>query len=86
MKKHDLLVSLKQKLYYKLMNLVQKRGDAVVNAACEYALQHKMDKPNDIELIISAQKSEGGFDKLPNRIKLRGNVRGRDYYGDSYDA
>lgn len=69
-----------------LMNLVQKRGDAVVNAACEYALQHEMDKPNDIELIISAQKSEGGFDKLPNRIKLRGNVRGRDYYGENYDS
>ncbi|RUO45614.1 IS21 family transposase [Idiomarina aquatica] len=69
-----------------LMNLVQKQGSNLVNQACEYALRHDMDKPSEIELIISAQKAEGGFENLPSRVELHGNIRGRDYYGDNYDA
>ncbi len=57
-----------------------------MNQACEYALRHDMDKPSEIELIISAQKAEGGFENLPSRVELHGNIRGRDYYGDNYDA
>jgi transposase len=69
-----------------LMNLVHKRGSNVVSSACEYALQHDMNTPSDIELIISAQKLEGGFDKLPVHIEAHENVRGKAYYGGDYDA
>lgn len=69
-----------------LMKLVAKRGDGVVNKACEYALQNDMDKPNEIELIISAHNEEGGFENLPSRVESHGNIRGRDYYGDNYDS
>lgn len=69
-----------------LMDLVQKRGEDVVTRAVEYALEHQMDKPTDLNLIISAQKQEGGFDKLPAYVQSHQNVRGKEYFGGDYDA
>jgi transposase len=69
-----------------LMDMVQKRGEHVVTKAVEYALAHKMDRPTDLNLIISAQKLEGGFDKLPAYVRKHENVRGKDYFGGDYDA
>jgi transposase len=69
-----------------LMNIFHKKGPEVLTKACEYALQHDMETPSDISLIISAQNSEGGFDSLPVYIATHENVRGKNYYGDRYDA
>jgi transposase len=69
-----------------LMNIFHKSGPEVLTKACEYALSHGMDTPSDINLIISAQNSEGGFDSLPVHIATHENVRGKNYYGDRYDA
>lgn len=69
-----------------LMNIFHKKGPEVLTKACEYALLHDMETPSDINLIISAQNQENGFDNLPVHIPTHENVRGKGYYEGNYDA
>ncbi|MFT6780005.1 MAG: transposase [Paraglaciecola sp.] len=69
-----------------LMNIFHKKGPEVLTKACEYALLHDMETPSDINLIISAQNQENGFENLPVHIPTHENVRGKDYYEGNYDV
>jgi len=69
-----------------LMNIFHKKGPEVLTKACEYALLHDMETPSDINLIISAQNQENGFDNLPVHIPTHENIRGKDYFGENYES
>jgi transposase len=68
-----------------LMKLVKRKGGEVVNDACEYALEHDMKTPSDVELIIRAHSSKPDFAQSSNATSHK-NIRGKAYYGDHHEA
>jgi transposase len=68
-----------------LMKLVKRKGGEVVNDACEYALEHDMKTPSDVELIIRAHSSKPDFAQSSNATSHK-NIRGKAYYGDHHET